>query len=72
MILIVVVGSAQSKANDAKIYFDYPPLTFKDESENVDKINEVAAENVQLLHGPRHNEFDWSLIKVSKQYSLRC
>lgn len=81
MILIVVFGSAQLQANDDKIYFDYTPSKFLDEPENVeksqskpntgqtnDKTNEISAENIKLLNGPRHDAFDWSLIKVSNHH----
>lgn len=68
MILIVIVSSA----NVDKIYFEYSP----EEPENVEskqntgETNEVFAENFKLLHGPRHDEFDWSLTKVSGTYLL--
>lgn len=58
--------------------FDYSPLKYLNEPTNIerfklkgttrqisDKTNEVTAETVKLLRGPRHDEFDWNLTKVS-------
>lgn len=73
---IVVANVAQADVD--KIVFDYPPRKFLNEPANVeepklnettaeisDNTNEVSVNNFKLLRGPRHDEFDWNLAKVS-------
>lgn len=78
MNLVVVVSPARIQANNDKLYFEYPPSSNilnepaqeKPQSKESigDKINEVTAENVKVLYGPRHDEFDWDLTKVSSSF----
>lgn len=77
--LIVVVSTAKLQADADYLHSAYPPSKFLDElainekpnsnqnntSQTSDQPNEVSAESFKLLQGPRHNEFDWSVIKVS-------
>lgn len=66
---MVAVSPARLPRNNQKLLFEPPALTFKDEPSDVEKtkLNEVFSDNFDSLYGPRHDEFDWSLAKVSRK-----
>lgn len=73
--MIVVVTPARLSASNDKLYFEHPSsanLLFEPENneessskQNTGQTGEVPTNNFEILYGPRHDEFDWNLTKVS-------
>lgn len=76
---VVIFSSAQSQVDVDKLFHANPPSLSPNrpvnaqipQSNSNDQFNDETSENnenFQVFRGPRHDEFDWSLTKVSKFY----
>lgn len=73
---IVLFSSVQSEVDVDKLFHANPPSLSPNaqrpqsnsNDQFIDETSE-ANENFQVFRGPRHDEFDWSLTKVSKIYA---
>lgn len=73
----MIFSSAQSQVDVDKLFHANPPSLSPNRpmnaqrpqsNQNTDEISEVFDGDFKLFRGPRHDEFDWSLTKVSNIY----